>query len=216
MTTSTRPTPDAIPPSAFPSAVGRPADGVTPPTGAVRAATGEGSTRRRVHPAVDVLRIGLGLVMLWAFLDKTFGLSYSTATERSWINGGSPTNGFLSHVEVGPFQSLFRNIAGNGLADWLFMLGLLAIGVALICGVGLRIAGVAGVVMMVLMWAAEWPLAQFTSQGEPTGSTNPFLDYHLIYAAGFWVVAVLGAGSAAGLGRWWAARRVVQDHSWLR
>ena len=47
------------------------------------------------------------------------------------------------------------------------MIGLLAIGIALILGVGLRIAAVSGTLMMLGMWAAEWPLAKFTSAGEP-------------------------------------------------
>lgn len=31
---------------------------------------------------------------LWAFLDKTFGLGYSTRVAKAWVNGGSPTKGF--------------------------------------------------------------------------------------------------------------------------
>ena len=69
-----------------------------------------------------------------------------------------------------PSQSIFNNIAGTWWADWLFMLGLLTIGVALILGIGLRFAAIAGSIMMVLMWAAEWPLAQFTSAGAASGS----------------------------------------------
>jgi thiosulfate dehydrogenase [quinone] large subunit len=104
--------------------------------------------------AVAALRISVGFVFLWAFLDKTFGLGYATPAAKSWINGGSPTKGFLSGVEVGPFQSFFNNIAGTWWANTLFMLGLLAIGLALILGVGLKFAAVATSVMMVMMWAA--------------------------------------------------------------
>jgi hypothetical protein len=42
-----------------------------------------------------VFRVVLGFEFLWAFLDKTFGLGYATPAERAWINGGSPTKGFL-------------------------------------------------------------------------------------------------------------------------
>ncbi len=38
-----------------------------------------------------VLRISMGFVFVWAFLDKTFGLGYGTPSARL-INGGSPTN----------------------------------------------------------------------------------------------------------------------------
>src|SRR5947208_1357104 len=121
----------------------------------------------RPHWSVDLLRFGLGFVFLWAFLDKAFGLGYSTPGSKSWMfHGGSPTNGFLSHAEVGPLQSSFRSIAGAGWADWLFMLGLLGLGVALIAGVTLRIAAVTGSILLLLMWAAEWPMAQHSSTGD--------------------------------------------------
>ncbi len=166
--------------------------------------------------ALDVLRIGLGFIFLWPFLDKLFGLGYSTSSANAWVNGGSPTDGFLGHVEVGPLQSVFRSIAGAGWADWLFMLGLLGIGIALLTGVALRMTAVAGTVLLLLMWAAEWPLAQFTSTGAASGSTNPFLDYHLIFAIALIVVALLGTGSSWGLGKWWVKQPIVAAHSFLR
>jgi len=52
------------------------------------------------------------------------------------------------------------------------MIGLLGIGIALVFGIGLRAAAVSGTLIMVLMWAAEWPLAKVTSAGEPSISTN--------------------------------------------
>jgi thiosulfate dehydrogenase (quinone) large subunit len=171
---------------------------------------------RRPHWSVDLLRFGLGFVFLWAFLDKAFGLGYSTPGSKSWVfHGGSPTNGFLSHAEVGPLQSSFRSIAGAGWADWLFMLGLLGLGVALIAGVTLRIAAVTGSILLLLMWAAEWPMAQHSSTGDATGSTNPFVDYHLIFALGLIVVAAVGVGSTWGFGQRWSQRRIVQRHSIL-
>jgi thiosulfate dehydrogenase [quinone] large subunit len=164
--------------------------------------------------AVAALRIALGFVFLWAFLDKLFGLNYSTPSAKSWINGGSPTNGFLSHVEVGPFQSFFNNIAGTWWADTLFMLGLFGVGTALILGVAGRLAAGAGTLLMVGMWAAEWPLAQFTSTGAANGSSNPLTDYHVIYALALIVLAVIGAGRFFGLGHWWAG--VTGNKGWLR
>src|SRR5215203_3884690 len=86
--------------------------------------------------ALAVLRVATGFVFLWAFLDKTFGLGYATPSAKAWINGGSPTKGFLSGVAVGPFESTFHAWAGTTWANWLFMIGLLAIGVALILGIG--------------------------------------------------------------------------------
>jgi thiosulfate dehydrogenase (quinone) large subunit len=165
--------------------------------------------------ALAVLRISTGFVFLWAFLDKTFGLNYATPGERSWINGGSPTKGFLSGVDVGPFQGFFHNIAGNPLADWAFMLGLLGIGIALVLGIGMRIAAVAATLMMAFMWFAELPLAQTNSAGEATHSTNPVTDYHFIYAVSAIALAATYAGHTWGLGRWWAKLPLVQKNRWL-
>ncbi len=164
--------------------------------------------------AIALLRLSIGFVFLWAFLDKLFGLGYSTPSARAWINGGSPTRGFLSNVDVGPFQSAFNAIAGTWWADTLFMLGLLGVGLAVMLGVFMNLSAIAGSIMMVLMWAAEWPLAQFTSGGEATGSTNPFMDYHLIYALVLIVLAVIGAGRYFGIAPWWA--RVTGGKAWLR
>lgn len=140
--------------------------------------------------AMAALRIAMGFVFLWAVLDKTLGWEYSTPSgDAAWINGGSPTQGFLSNVDVGPFADTFQDWAGDAWADWLFMIGLFASGVAVILGIGLRLAAVAGTVMMALMWAAEWPLDKTTSAGDPSGSTNPIVDYHVIYALALIAVA---------------------------
>jgi thiosulfate dehydrogenase [quinone] large subunit len=163
-----------------------------------------------------VTRIALGFVFLWAFLDKTFGLGYSTPAAKSWINGGSPTAGFLGHVDVGPFQSLFAALAGSAVVDWLFMLGLLGVGVAVIAGVGLRLSAIAGSLMMVSMWVAEWPLATMTADGQPSGSVNPLVDYHIIYALVLIVIALLAAGRTWGLGKTWESTSLVTRMPWLR
>ena len=34
-----------------------------------------------------VLRLATGFIFLWAFLDKTFGLGFSTPVERAWLDG---------------------------------------------------------------------------------------------------------------------------------
>lgn len=164
---------------------------------------------------VAVFRIALGFVFLWAFLDKLFGFGYATPSERAWINGGSPTEGFLSRVNVGPFESTFQSWAGAAWADWLFMLALLGIGVALILGIGLRIAAVATTLLMLAMWAAEWPLAQTNSAGEPTMSTNPLIEYHIIYALAAITFAAVYAGHTWGLGRAWSRLNFVRNNRWL-
>jgi thiosulfate dehydrogenase [quinone] large subunit len=148
-------------------------------------------------------RLGLGWIFLWAFLDKTFGLGHETASADSWIHGGSPTEGFLSG-SVGPFSSTYHSIAGAGLVDGLFMVGLAVIGVLLLLGIGMRFACGAGALMVVLMWSAALP-----------PENNPFLDDHIIYALVLIGLAMAGAGNTLGLGRWWTKTSLVQRFPWL-
>lgn len=160
-------------------------------------------------------RLSIGFVFLWAFFDKLLALGYSTGTDRetgaidrfgdaAWVNGGSPTAGFLSGVK-GPFQWLFEPMAGQAWADWLFMLGLLGIGVALMLGVGIRIAAASGAVLLVFMWMASLPL-----------DNNPFMDDHLVYAIVLIGLAAVHAGDVVGFGHRWAHTDLVERHPVLR
>ncbi|QSB13745.1 hypothetical protein JQS43_19560 [Natronosporangium hydrolyticum] len=151
------------------------------------------------------LRIALGWVFMWAFLDKAFGWGFNTASENAWINGGSPTEGFLTFGTSGPLAGTYQNLAGAPWADVLFMAGLAGLGFALLAGVGLRIAAVAGTLLMVMMWSAALP-----------PETNPFLTYHLIYAVMLVGFAVVAAGDTIGLGKLWARTPLVQRLPWLK
>jgi thiosulfate dehydrogenase [quinone] large subunit len=150
------------------------------------------------------IRIALGFVFLWAFLDKTFGWGFATTPAKSWIEGGSPTKGFLSGSK-GPFSGFFHSIAGTTFANVMFMAALAAIGAALILGIGMRLAAIGGAVLTVMMWAAVLPPA-----------SNPILDEHLIYAAVLIALALLGAGNTLGLGRAWSATPLVRRAPWLQ
>ncbi|QCR50379.1 hypothetical protein C1N79_29355 [Streptomyces sp. SGAir0924] len=186
---------------------------VSAPRAAGSVEAGALSVRACVFASARVL---MGFVFLWAFVDKTFGFGYATASGKGWVDGGSPTEGFLGHVAVGPMESTFHSWAGAAWADWLFMLGLLGIGLALTAGVALRLAAFAGTVMMALMWVAEWPPAKHLSDGSASMSTNPFADYHVVYAVVLVALAAVSAGNVFGLGRLWARLPVVRDHAWLR
>ena len=150
-------------------------------------------------------RLSLGWVFLWAFVDKTFGLGHETASKDSWLNGGSPTEGFLGFAAAGPFKGLYHDLAGQTWVDWLFMLGLLGIGVALLAGVLVNVAAWSGTVLLVLMWTAVLP-----------PDNNPFMDDHLVYALVLLTLAALGAGRWLGLGGWWERQDVVRRHPVLR
>jgi len=171
-----------------------------------RASTAHASLVRR---SLAVLRIATGFIFLWAFLDKTFGLGFSTPTERAWINGGTPSQGFLmSDAVSGPLKGFFAGLA-SPVTDVLFMAGMLGIGLAVILGIGLRLSAIAGTAIMVLMYLAEWP---FTANA---ASTNPLVDYHLIYALALIVIAASAAGDTWGFGTQWKKLPVVRTQSWL-
>jgi len=145
----------------------------------------------------------MGWTFLWAFIDKTFGLGHGTPSDGAWIDGGNPTEGFLSG-SVGPFSSFYQEIAGTGVVNLLFMVGLLGIGVALLLGIAMRPACIAGATMLVLMWSASLP-----------PENNLFLDDHIILALLLIGLAAVGAGKTLGLGERWARTAVVRRYSWL-
>ena len=165
---------------------------------------GESATRVATIAAAAI-RLSIGWVFLWAFLDKAFGLGHETAGKDAWVNGGSPTAGFLGFATAGPFSGAYHQIAGQTWADWLFMLGLLGIGSALMLGVAMRIATAAGVLLLVLMWTAVLPPAN-----------NLFMDDHLIYAMTLVLITALGAGHILGLGSRWDRLPMVRSRPWLR
>jgi thiosulfate dehydrogenase [quinone] large subunit len=155
--------------------------------------------------ALAATRISLGWIFLWAFVDKLFGLGHETPSSGAWINGGSPTAGFLGHATKGPFASIYQNIAGQAWADWLFMAGLAGIGVALILGVAMRLAAAAGATLTVLMWTAVLP-----------PDNNLFMDDHIIYALVLVVLALAGADKTIGLGRMWERLPLVKRYGLLK
>ena len=162
-----------------------------------------------------VLRIGFGLTFLWAFFDKLLALGFHTGYgqdgklnrfgDAAWINGGSPTEGFLKFGADGPFKEIYNSIGGTAFADWGFMLGLLGIGIALTLGAGMRIAVAAGALMYVLMWTVALP-----------PENHPILDDHLISALTLVALGLLHAGDTWGLGKWWSNTSLVERNSVLR
>jgi thiosulfate dehydrogenase (quinone) large subunit len=170
--------------------------------------------------ALGLLRIVIGWTFLWAFFDKLLALGFATGrtvdaktgvetVDRfgpdAWINGGSPTYGFLAFGAKGPFKSFYNSIAGAGWADTLFMLGLLAIGVAFLLGIGTRLAAMAGAVMYLLMWSVVLP-----------PDNNPITDDHTIGLLVVIVLAAYSAGRYLGLGRWWENTNLVRKYPILK
>lgn len=161
-------------------------------------------TYKNAWYALAVARIMIGFVFLWAFFDKLLGLGFATKAESAWVNGGSPTSGFLQFGvnPESPFAGLFQSLAGQAWVDWLFMLGLLGIGLALMLGIGLRLAAVTGSLLLVMMWLAVLPL-----------ENNPVVDDHLIYAVVLWMAA--SARREWSLTDWWLSLDFVKKNKWL-
>jgi thiosulfate dehydrogenase [quinone] large subunit len=89
--------------------------------------------------------------------------------------------------------------------DWIFMLALAGVGIALILGIGMRIAAVAGALLLVMMWSVVLP-----------PENNPFMDYRLVYALLLIGLALENAGDTLGLGRWWGRTRLVRRAPMLK
>jgi thiosulfate dehydrogenase [quinone] large subunit len=170
--------------------------------------------------AWTVLRILLGWSFLWAFLDKMFGLGFSTCRaddssqidffcDAAMIKGGSPTYGVLEFGTDGSHTGfLFEWMAPSGpdsinLADVLFMAAMLLGGIALMIGIAVRIAAVGSAIMMAFMFLAldVWP------------DNNPINSSHVIEFFVYLGIATVGAGSFA-LQPWFD--RTFPGMRWLR
>jgi len=175
-----------------------------------------GPHSRVAQYAIGALRLIVGWTFLWAFFDKLLGLGYATGVDpetgavdrfgdAAWINGGEPTFGFLSFGAAGPFADFYHSIAGDAWADWLFMAGLLGIGVSLTLGIFMRLGTVSAAAMYLLMWTVVLP-----------PENNPITDVHIIGAVVVIVLGLLGAGRYLGLGSWWQRQDVVRQYPVLR
>jgi thiosulfate dehydrogenase [quinone] large subunit len=180
-----------------------------------RPVTLRNTTSRAGFGALSLARLALGATFLWAFFDKLFGLGFATCRDAAtnaaeigcsaaWVEGGSPTTGFLSYATQGPFADWFQSLTGLAWVDWLFMLGLLLIGLALTLGVALRIAAVSGSLLMLMMWAATlWP------------ENNPAIDDHIVYIFLLGAIAAFARYQMFGLGKRWQTLPIVRRLPWL-
>lgn len=168
-----------------------------------------------IHTLIALMRIGLGTIFLWAFADKLWGLGFTTCKSgegmvevmcsSAWAAGGSPTTGFLQFATSGPFADMYTSLAGNVLIDWLFMMALLLLGVALILGIGIKLAAFGGSLLLIMMWSAMLPPEH-----------HPFISEHLIYLLGLLIILVSNRSQVLGLGNWWANRPMVRKYGILK
>ncbi len=151
----------------------------------------EASQKVKVH-VLTLARLSLGWIFFWAFIDKIWGLGFATESGKAWLDGVSPTEGYLSFGTSGPLMGFYQAIAGHPVTDVLFMAGLALIGLALLLGVKLRIAGYAGALMMLLMWSSALPPVH-----------NPIIDEHIVYGIVLVGLAHSDAGKHFGLAKRW-------------
>ena len=173
----------------------------------------------RARPVWGLLRLSMGWIFLWAFLDKLLALGFATGRnpetgvadrfgDAAWIHGGSPTDGFLQfglHTKE-PFTGFFDGLVGSTFIEWAYMLSMAAIGIALLLGIATRLAAGFGVVWMVLFYLAS----------ALSPENNPFLDDHVVYAIVLVGIGVVGAGRYLGLGRRWEGLGFVRKYPIFR
>ncbi len=177
-----------------------------------------------------VLRLTLGWTFLWAFLDKAFGLGFSTGRDpatgaivffgenEAWFNGGSPTEGVFAYaLNAGPFQGFYESIGNVTMTaqgpaaappawiDVVYMGAMLLIGLGLMLGIMTRLAAVGGIIWMAIFYTAVaiWP------------AFNPFLNDHVVYAVVLVGLILANAGRYYGLGKVWQRVGFVSNRTWL-
>ena len=153
---------------------------------------------------LGILRIGMGLIFLWTFFDKLLGLGFDTLKENAWINGGSPTAGFLLQGTSGIFMNFYHWLSQFGSIDWLFMAGLLGIGLSYTFGIANKLGTYSGFILLILMWAGNLPPVH-----------NPLIEKQLIYAITFLVIHYYKGENYLGFGKCWKKTKIVKKHKWL-
>lgn len=155
---------------------------------------------------VTLLRLAMGWTFLWVFLDKLWGLEYSTLKGEGWIDGVSPTSEFLSNSsQESPFTEVFQAMAGQSWVDWLFMIAVAGVGIALILGIMIRLAGVIGAILSLLIFLAIFPPEE-----------NPVMTFHIVYILVLLLLSATPSGDWLGLGKWWGKTRLVKGFPFLK
>ncbi|MBX4211800.1 MAG: DoxX family protein [Candidatus Yanofskybacteria bacterium] len=124
---------------------------------------------KNLQRAIASLRISLGVMFLYAGLTKVLDPNWTSA-------------GYLKAAKTFPDVYAWFASSGNiGWVDFINKWGLTAIGVALILGIYLRWASLAGSMLMALYYL---PILDFPYVGDHSF----IVDEHIIYMAGFCVL----------------------------
>lgn len=135
-----------------------------------------------------LLRVGMGVIFLYAGITKIMDASWSSA-------------GFISSAQTFPeLYAWFGTAANLPIVDFMVQWGMLAIGISLVVGALTRISSFFGIVMMLLLYfpTLNFPLA---------GAHSYVVDQHIIYALVLLLFITTKAGRFWGLDKWLAERR---------
>lgn len=153
---------------------------------------------------LGVGRIALSFTFIWAFFDKLLGLGFPSTPEVAIVNGGSPTQYYLSELAQGFMKDVWAVLAGNSIVDFLLMAGLLLVGIGMLAGVASKLSTVGFCLMMVLMYLLVVPPVD-----------NPLLSHHVIYLIFALAIYWLGGYQKLSLHDRWVELPIVKDHPFL-
>jgi thiosulfate dehydrogenase [quinone] large subunit len=132
-------------------------------------------------------RISMGWVFLFAAIRQIPSADWSAA---GFLSGAKTFPAFFELMASPPFLTII-----NLVIPWAHLL----IGLALILGIGMRLAAIAGAGLMILYYLPRL-------DGFMVGPTNFIVEYHLVYAALIVYLAAVQAGRVFGLEGWLANR----------
>jgi thiosulfate dehydrogenase [quinone] large subunit len=171
-------------------------------------------TDRLVQLAVAIGRVVIGIIFLWAGLEKLIGsgpegfsaagfLQFGTAGTLGWpFVSGEVAEGTVFNPTHDFWVSLATNDALMPIVNFLVVAGQIGIGTGLVLGLFTRFSAVMGTLMMIFFFFAAWEF-EFG-----------IVNQHLTYAVVTFGLAVVGAGNYFGLDavigpmvgervRWW-------------
>lgn len=131
-----------------------------------------------------LLRLAMGWFMFYAGITKVLNPEWSAA-------------GYLRGAKTFPgFYQWLASPANIGWVNFLNEWGLTILGISLILGIGVRLSGVLGALLMLLYY---FPVLEFPRVGH-----GYLVDEHIVYALVLLYVAAIRAGRMFGLDTWCA------------
>lgn len=143
-----------------------------------------------------LLRIATGWLMFYAGITKVFNPEWSAA-------------GYLRGAKT--FTGLYQWLASPANIGWVNAInewGLTLLGISLILGIGVRLSGVLGALLMLLYY---FPVLEFPRVGH-----GYLVDEHIVYALVLWYLAAVRAGRVFGLEEWCAGLPICRRFPKLR